>query len=144
MGPEAGPIDPQGSSAFRGFWPHFPPFYPNQAEEREMRKRSVLILLILVQGFSGLLFGQEKYNLEIGPYAGVGVWQDRNFQLGPPQASPSVKFGFHLAEKPVYGVRFNLLSRGHWGGEVAYAYENNTVTLSLPPQGAPPPFVRVL
>ena len=97
-----------------------------------MRKRSFLILLFLVQGFSGFLFGQEKYNFEIGPYAGVGGWQDRNFQVGPPQASPPITLGFHLPEKPVYGVRLNLLSRKHWGGEVAYAYENNTVTLTRP------------
>ena len=28
------------------------------------------------------------------------------------------------------GVRFNLLSRGHWGGEFSYGYQKNKVTLT--------------
>src|SRR5438045_7409937 len=94
-----------------------------------MRKTSIFMLLALIHGLTGILFAQE-YGYEVGPYAGVGVWQDRHFQVGPPQASPAIGLGFHLAEKPVHGVGINLLSRKHWEGELAYAYAQNTTTLS--------------
>jgi opacity protein-like surface antigen len=97
-----------------------------------MRKTTVLILLILLQTVPAVLCAQEKYNFEVGPNAGFADWQDRSFQVGPPQALRLTKLGFHLAERPVYGVRVNLLSSGYWGGEVSYAYENNTITFGRP------------
>ena len=30
----------------------------------------------------------------------------------------------------MYGARFNLLSRGHWGGEFTYDYQKNTLMVS--------------
>jgi len=95
-----------------------------------MRKTSIFMLLALILGLTGVLSAQDKYGYEIGPYASVGIWQDRDFQVGPPQASPPIDLNFHLAERPIYGVRFNFLSRKHWGGEASYDYERNTVTLS--------------
>ena len=97
-----------------------------------MQKTRALILVFFLQMFAGMLFGQERYALEIGPYAGKGFWKSRNFQVGPPQASPPINLGFAYEDKPIYGVRFNLLSNGYWGGELDYSYQQNTVTLTRP------------
>ena len=97
-----------------------------------MQKTRALILVFFLQMFAGMLFGQERYGLEIGPYAGKGFWKSRNFQVGPPQASPPINLGFAYEDKPIYGVRFNLLSNGYWGGELDYSYQQNTVTLTRP------------
>jgi hypothetical protein len=108
-----------------------------------MRRRIVLtvfMVLVVLRAFSSSLFAQEKYSFEVGPYVSVADWQDRSFQIGPPQSSPPIKLRYHLAERPIYGVRANILSYGHWAGELAYAFEDNTVTLtrgatSLPLEG---------
>ena len=92
--------------------------------------KTFVLMWILLMGFSGILRGQEKYGFEIGPYASYQNWKDRSFQVGPPQASPPINFGFHYNDRVVYGVRVNLLSQGHCGGELSYSYQKNTVTLT--------------
>ncbi len=99
-----------------------------------MRKTFFFMLLIL-QGFSGILRGQERFGFEIGGYAARANWQGRRFQLGPPQVRPPFSLGFNSVgfdydDKNAYGIRFNLLSQNHWGGELAYSYQKNTVRLT--------------
>jgi len=94
-----------------------------------MRKTSVLMLILLL-GSSGMLLGQERYGFEIGPYASYQHWKDRSFQVGPPQASPPISLSLGYNDKLAYGLRLNLLSQGHWGGELSYSYQKNTVTLT--------------
>ncbi len=95
-------------------------------------RKTFLLMLILFQGFTGILLAQEKFGFEIGGYSGAAIWRERTFQVGPPQASPPVALGFEYDDKVVYGGRFNLLSHGYWGGELAYSYQKNTVQLTRP------------
>jgi opacity protein-like surface antigen len=96
-----------------------------------MRKSFVLILLLLAPVLSGSLSAQEeKTGYEIGIYAGQQDWKARTFQIGPPQAAVPINLGFQYKDRPVYGVRGNFLSQGHWAGEVSYSYQTNTVTLT--------------
>lgn len=95
-----------------------------------MRIKSLLLMASLVLGFSGSLHGEEKFGFEIGAFAGSSIWKERNFQVGPPQASPPIDLKYKYDDKVVYGARFNLMSRGHWGGEFSYSYQRNTLTLS--------------
>jgi opacity protein-like surface antigen len=87
---------------------------------------------VFLQMLAGILLGQEKYGYEVGPYAGEDFWKSRTFQVGPPQALPPINFGYSYQDKPVYGLRFNLLSRRYWGGELDYSYQANTNTLTRP------------
>jgi opacity protein-like surface antigen len=98
-----------------------------------MRKTLIVLAVILVQGLSGQLFAQGDFGFEIGAFGGRALWQDRDFQIGPPQVppgSPNINLNFAYQDEFIYGGRFNLLSRGHWGGEISYSYQQNTVTLS--------------
>ena len=95
-----------------------------------MRKRYLVAVLILVHAFSGWVLAQETYGFEIGGYAGPTFWQERQFQVNAPQAIPPVNLGFLYGNRTNYGVRFNLLSRDYWGGELDYSFQRNTVTLS--------------
>jgi hypothetical protein len=95
-----------------------------------MRRAYLLVVLVLCQGFSGLVFAQEKYGYEIGAYAGPTYWQARDFQVNAPQVLPPLNVRLHYDDKIDYGVRFNLLSRGLWGGELDYNFQRNTVTLT--------------
>jgi opacity protein-like surface antigen len=91
------------------------------------------LALILVQEGSGQLFAQGPFGFEIGAFGGRSIWKDRNFQIGPPQVpvgSPNINLNFAYEDEIVYGGRFNLLSRGHWGGEISYSYQQNTLSLS--------------
>lgn len=98
-----------------------------------MRKTLIVLAVILVQGVSGHLFAQGDFGFEIGAFGGRSLWKDRNFQIGPPQVptgSSNIALNFAYKDEFVYGGRFNLLSRGHWGGEISYSYQSNTLTLS--------------
>lgn len=98
-----------------------------------MRKTFIVLMVILIQGLAGELFGQDNYGFEIGGFAGRSIWKERSFQVGPPQVpagSPNIDLGFTYDDEILYGARFNLLSRGHWGGEFSYSYQNNALTLS--------------
>ena len=93
-------------------------------------RKIVFLILILFEGFAGIAVAQEKLGFEIGGYSGAAIWRERSFQVGAPQASPPIALGFQYDDKIVYGGRFNLLSHGYWGGELAYGYQKNTVTLT--------------
>jgi len=98
-----------------------------------MRKTLIVLAMILVQGGSGRLFAQGDFGFEIGGFGGWSTWKDRDFQIGPPQVptgSPNIDLNFAYKDQFIYGGRFNLLSRGHWGGEISYSYQRNTVTIS--------------
>jgi hypothetical protein len=98
-----------------------------------MRKSLIVLAVILAQGVSGQLFAQGAFGFEIGAFGGRSLWKDRNFQIGPPQVpigSPNINLNFAYQDEIVYGGRFNLLSRGHWGGEISYSYQSSTLTLS--------------
>jgi opacity protein-like surface antigen len=95
-----------------------------------MRKRYLFLALILLQGFSARALAQEKFGFEIGGYAGPTFWKARQFQINAPQATPPINLELGYKDKTNYGVRFNLLSRGYWGGELDYSFQKNTVTLS--------------
>src|SRR5689334_5774539 len=95
-----------------------------------MRKRYLFPILILLHGFSGWAQAQETYGFEIGGYAGPTLWKDRQFQENAPQAVPPINLGFQYRDKTNYGVRFNLLSQGYWGGELDYNFQRNTLMLS--------------
>ncbi|MCI0421967.1 MAG: outer membrane beta-barrel protein [Acidobacteria bacterium] len=98
-----------------------------------MRKTFIVLAFILVQGVPGHLFAQGDFGFEIGAFGGYGIWKDRDFQIGPPQVptgSSNINLNFAYKDEFVYGGRFNLLSRGHWGGEISYSYQNNTLAFS--------------
>lgn len=98
-----------------------------------MRKTLIVLAVILVQGVSGHLFAQGDFGFEIGGFGGRSLWKDRDFQIGPPQVpagSANINLNFAYNDELVYGGRFNLMSRGHWGGEISYSYQSNTLTLS--------------
>jgi len=98
-----------------------------------MRKTLIVLAVILAQGVSGRLHAQGNFGFEFGAFGGRSMWQDRDFQVGPPQVppgSPNINLNFAYKDQFVYGGRFNFLSRGHWGGEVSYSYQSNTVTIS--------------
>ncbi len=98
-----------------------------------MRKTLIVLAIFLVQGVSGQLFAQGDFGFEIGGFGGYSIWKDRNFQIGPPQVpvgSPPISLNFAYDDEIVYGGRFNILSRGHWGGEFSYSYQSNTLSLS--------------
>ena len=98
-----------------------------------MRKTLIVLAVILVQGVSGQLFAQGDFGFEIGAFGGRSIWKDRDFQIGPPQVpigSPNINLNFAYKDEFLYGGRFNLLSRGHWGGEISYSYQSSPLTLS--------------
>jgi len=95
-----------------------------------MRKAHLLLLVIAFHALSGTVLAQEKYGFELEGYAGPTFWQERLFQVGAPQARPPINARFRYDDETVYGVRFNLLSRGYWGGEVDYNFQRNTVRLT--------------
>jgi opacity protein-like surface antigen len=90
-----------------------------------------MLMLVLVLGFSNIVLGQEeKTGYEAGAYAAWQDWQSRTFQIGPPQAPTPVGLGFGYKDHMAYGVRANFLSKGHWGGELSYSFQQNTATIS--------------
>ena len=93
-------------------------------------RKTFFFMLLIIQGFPGILFGQERFGFEIGGYAARANWRGRSFQIGPPQVLPPIDSSLNYDDKNAFGVRFNLLSQGHWGGELAYSYQKNTVRLT--------------
>ena len=95
-----------------------------------MRKTSILMLVILLNAVPVKLYGQDKFGFELGGFAGGSFWKSRNFQIGPPQSSEPLSFEVKYDNKILGGVRANILSRGHWGGELTYGYQKNKVTFT--------------
>jgi hypothetical protein len=98
-----------------------------------MQRTLILLAVILVQGVSQHLFAQGEFGFEIGGFGGRSIWKDRDFQIGPPQVpigSLNINLNFAYDDEFVYGGRFNILSRGHWGGEFSYSYQSNTLSLT--------------
>jgi len=93
-------------------------------------RKILFVTFIVFQSLATTAMAQEKFGFEVGVYGGPVDWQNRKFQVGPPQASPPIPLNFAYKDKPVYGGRVNLLSYGHWGGELSYSYQRNTVTIS--------------
>ena len=94
-----------------------------------MRTALVLFVIFCV-GFCGGLQAQEQHGFEIGGYAGASNWKGRNFQVNLPQTTAPINLGYRYDNKPLYGVRVNLLSQRHWGGELEYSYQKNTASLT--------------
>jgi len=92
-------------------------------------RKIFFVTLIVFQGLATAALAQEKYGFEAGVYGGIANWQDRDFQVGAPQASPPIPLNLAYKNKPVFGGRFNLLSNGLWGGELSYSYQANTVSI---------------
>jgi hypothetical protein len=97
---------------------------------------SFVVLLLL--GLTAESFGQTRYGLEIGGFAGGTFWQTKTFQIGPPQASPPFDMQFKYDDKIAGGIRGNFLSVGHWGGELSYSYQKNQFTLTREASSFPP------
>jgi opacity protein-like surface antigen len=93
-------------------------------------KKIFFVTLIIFQSLATNAIAQEKFGFEVGVYGGPNDWKSRNFQIGPPQASPPIPLTFDYKSRPVFGGRVNLLSQGHWGGELSYSYQRNTATIS--------------
>jgi opacity protein-like surface antigen len=99
-----------------------------------MRRISLILIVLLVQGLSGAVLVAGDFGFEVGGFGGYAIWRDRNFTIGSPQVPypTTIDLTYSYANKPVYGGRFNILSRGHWGGEFTYGYQKNTLTISRP------------
>lgn len=95
-----------------------------------MRKPFILMLVILLNAVSVRLYGQDKFGFELGGFAGGEFWKSKDFQIGPPQSPEPVSFQLKYDNKIIGGVRGNILSRGHWGGELTYGYQRNKVTFT--------------
>lgn len=95
-----------------------------------MRKAHIIRVLLLLHGFTGVALAQEKYGFEIGGYATWTTWNERDFKVGAPQSVPPIDLQFKYKDRPGGGVRLNLLSRNHWGGELSYSYQQNTALIS--------------
>ena len=99
----------------------------------QCEKRSLYWPSFWSREFLDNLFAQGDFGFEIGGFGGYSIWKDRDFQIGPPQVpvgSPPISLNFAYDDEIVYGGRFNILSRGHWGGEFSYSYQSNTLSLS--------------
>jgi opacity protein-like surface antigen len=96
----------------------------------EMRKPLIWLFLVLVSSIPTALLGQDKFGFELGVYGGRSFWKDRDFQIGLPQASPPISLQYQYDDRFFGGARANLLSRGHWGGEISYSYQKNTLTFA--------------
>jgi len=92
-------------------------------------RKILFVTLIVFQGFATAAIAQETFGFEAGVYGGAADWRDRSFQVGLPQASPPIPLSLGYKNKPIYGGRLNLLSYGHWAGELSYSYQGNTVSL---------------
>jgi len=97
-----------------------------------MRKEIVLILLMFLALARPSLAQDEPTGYEIGFFAAVADWKPHHVRVGPPQATVPFDLGFRYADRAEYGIRANFLSHGHWGGEVSYGYQRNTVNLTRP------------
>ena len=95
-----------------------------------MRKAPIISVLLLLHGLAGVAFGQEKYGIEFGGYAAWTKWNERDFTIGAPQSVPPIDLQFAYKDRPAGGIRLNLLSRNHWGGELSYSYQQNTARIT--------------
>jgi opacity protein-like surface antigen len=95
-----------------------------------MRKKSILMLLILLNAVPAILYGQDKFGFELGGFVGGAFWKSKTFQIGPPQSPEPISFQLEYKDEIVGGVRANILSRGHWGGDLTYGYQRNNVTFN--------------
>jgi opacity protein-like surface antigen len=98
-----------------------------------MQKKSLLLLAMLLTLVPQVVWGQGSFGFEIGGFGGTSIWKERSFEIGPPQVPvdlPPIPLQFKYDDKVTGGIRFNLMSRGHWGGEFSYSYQKNTLSLT--------------
>jgi opacity protein-like surface antigen len=95
-----------------------------------MRKMFVFVVVLVLSSSACLLGQAEQTGYELGVYVSQQNWKARSFQIGPPQAFTPIPLGFRYNDHVAYGIRANLLSQGHWAGELSYSYQRNTATLT--------------
>jgi opacity protein-like surface antigen len=94
------------------------------------RLTNLVLLLGLSVVLSNNAFAQLKDNIELNIFGAGSIYSKNNFEIGFPQsATPipgSLKFDGHAR----FGVRLGVYTRGHWGQEFFYSYEQNTAHIS--------------
>jgi opacity protein-like surface antigen len=70
-------------------------------------------------------FGQITKDAELNLFFGASKSNPKDFQIGLPQSSPPVDARFRFTHAWKGGVRFNVATKGHWGEEFFYSYEQN-------------------
>jgi hypothetical protein len=97
------------------------------------RLTSAIVLVGLCLVLSNNAWAQFKDYSELTVFGAGSVYNTNHFQVGFPQSTVPIpgtlKFDSHFRA----GARFGLYMRGHWGEEVFYSYEPNTMTIN---QGA--------
>jgi opacity protein-like surface antigen len=92
-----------------------------------------LICAIAILSFCFLLsnnaWAQFSDYSELNLFGAGSIYDTNHFQLGFPQSAVPIPGQLKFNSQFRTGVRFGMYMHGHWGEEVFYSYEPNTMTI---------------
>ena len=83
----------------------------------------------LIVAFASLLImaasanAETSYRFEL--YGSANIPMDKNFEIGPPQATVRLPGEFKVSPGIRGGIRFGVDGLGHWGQDISYSYGSN-------------------
>jgi opacity protein-like surface antigen len=97
-----------------------------------MTRRLTNVVLLLGTCFllSNNAFAQLKDNLELNVFGAGSMYSKNNFEIGFPQSASPIPGNLKFDAAARFGVRLGVYTRGHWGEEFFYSFEQNSAQIS--------------
>ncbi len=91
---------------------------------------SWLVALAVSLVCSTLASAQATQDLELNIFAGFSAHTKNGYEIGAPQSLTPVRGSFSLDQVIRSGIRANVYTRGHWGEEFYYSFEQSDVHIA--------------
>jgi hypothetical protein len=79
---------------------------------------------------SNTAFAQIQDHLELNLFGAGSLYSSNKYQIGYPQSLTPIPGEIKLDEAVRFGARVGVYTRGHWGQEFYYSFENNGVRIA--------------
>jgi hypothetical protein len=75
-------------------------------------------------------FAQLKDHIELNVFGAGSLYSGNKYEIGYPQSLTPIPGEIKLDQAARFGARLGVYTRGHWGQEFFYSFENNSVRIA--------------
>src|SRR2546425_5185966 len=87
-------------------------------------------LLGLCLFLSNNAFAQSKDNMELNVFGAGSFYTKNTYEIGYPQSATPIPGELKFDAHTRFGLRLGVYTRGHWGEEFFYSFEQNGARIS--------------